>query len=153
MIPHWWSTNDAFNRNVYSWHPWFEWWLGTGNAPNLYNKLILWRISHEFPAQRPVTWVNNREAGDARRYRAHYDVIVMARRHVLTSPPNKPKPMLTHIMTHIFVTRPKELMVGFYQSTPWRLDRFSTGFLQRQAGVYTVKGCCTKLSFLHHCFE
>ena len=45
----------------------------------------------EFPAQRPVPrsfdvcfdlplnkrWVNNREAGDLRRYRAHYDVIVM----------------------------------------------------------------------------
>ena len=45
----------------------------------------------EFPAQRPVTqsfdvffdlrlnndWVNNGEAGDLRRYRAHYDVIVM----------------------------------------------------------------------------
>ena len=45
----------------------------------------------EFPAQRPVTrsfgfsficvwingWVNNREAGDLRRYRAHYDVTVM----------------------------------------------------------------------------
>ena len=46
----------------------------------------------EFPAQRPVTqsfevssiwarinngWVNNRKAGDLRRHRAHYDVIVM----------------------------------------------------------------------------
>ena len=45
----------------------------------------------KFPAQRPVTrsfgvffdlrlnkpWVNNREAGDLRRHRAHYDVIVM----------------------------------------------------------------------------
>ena len=45
----------------------------------------------EFPSQRPVTrsfdvssicawingWVNNREAGDLRRHRAHYDVIVM----------------------------------------------------------------------------
>ena len=46
----------------------------------------------EFPAQRPVTrsfdvffdlrlrikgWENNGEAGDLRRYRAHYDVIVM----------------------------------------------------------------------------
>ena len=45
----------------------------------------------EFPAQRPVTrsfdiffdlrlnkrWVNNREPGDLRRYRAHYDVSVM----------------------------------------------------------------------------
>ena len=44
--------------------------------------------SGAFPAQRPVTmfsltsvwingWENNREAGDFRRYRAHYDVIVM----------------------------------------------------------------------------
>ena len=45
----------------------------------------------EFPAERPVTrsfdvfidlrlnndWVNNREAGDLRRYRTHFDVIVM----------------------------------------------------------------------------
>ena len=47
----------------------------------------------EFPTQRPVTlsfdgfficvwingWVNNREAGDLRRYRGHYDVTVMDR--------------------------------------------------------------------------
>ena len=53
----------------------------TGNSP----------VSGEFPTQRPVTWsfdlsliclwindwVNNREAGDLRRYRAHYDVTVM----------------------------------------------------------------------------
>ena len=42
-----------------------------GNAP----------VTGEFPSQRPVAWingwVNNREAGDLRRYRAHYDVIVM----------------------------------------------------------------------------
>ena len=50
-------------------------------------------VTGEFPAQRPVTrsfdvfligvwingWVNNREAGDLKRYRAHYDVIVMRR--------------------------------------------------------------------------
>ena len=46
-------------------------------------------VPGEFPAQRPVTrsfdvffdlindWVNHREAGDLRRHRAHYDVIVM----------------------------------------------------------------------------
>ena len=51
-------------------------------------------VSGEFPAQRPVRgalmfyliwastngWVNNREAGDLRRYRAHYYVIVMMHR-------------------------------------------------------------------------
>ena len=56
-------------------------------------------VSGEFPAQRPVTrsfdvffdvcvWVNTREAGDLRRYRIHYDVIVM----VITYPcPNVSK--------------------------------------------------------------
>ena len=71
----------------------FTWWrhqmetfsalqaLCAGNSP----------VTSEFPAQRPVTrsfnvffdlrlingWVNNREAGDLRRHRGHYDVIVM----------------------------------------------------------------------------
>ena len=53
-------------------------------------------VTGEFPAQRPVTrsfdfslicawingWVNNREAGDLRRHRAHYDVIVMRCAHL-----------------------------------------------------------------------
>ena len=48
-------------------------------------------VPGDFPAQKPVTWsfdvfficvritnwVNNSEAGDLRRYRAHHDVIVM----------------------------------------------------------------------------
>ena len=48
-------------------------------------------VPGEFPSQRPVTrsfdvflicvwingWVNNREAGNLRRYRAHYDVTVL----------------------------------------------------------------------------
>ena len=56
--------------------------LCAGNSP----------VTGEFPAQRPVAqsfavffdlrlnngWVSNREAGDLRRHRAHYDVIVMA---------------------------------------------------------------------------
>ena len=53
--------------------------ISAGNSP----------VPGKFPAQRPVTlmfsliwawingWVNNREAGDLRRYRAHYDVTVM----------------------------------------------------------------------------
>ena len=54
-------------------------------------------VSGEFPTQRPVTrsfdvffdlpwindWVNNRKAGDLRRHRGHYDVIVMIRYIVL----------------------------------------------------------------------
>ena len=55
--------------------------LCTGNSP----------VTGEFPSQRPVTrsfdifldlrlkkgWANNRDAGDLRRHRAHYDVTVM----------------------------------------------------------------------------
>ena len=54
--------------------------LCAGNSP----------VNGEFPAQRPVTrsfdvfficawingWINNRDAGDLRRHRAHYDVTV-----------------------------------------------------------------------------
>ena len=56
--------------------------LCAGNSP----------VTGEFPAQRPVArsfdvffdlrlnvWVNNREAGELRRNRAHYDVIVMGK--------------------------------------------------------------------------
>ena len=56
--------------------------------------------SGEFPAQRPVTrsfdvlficawinsWENNGEAGDLRRHRAHYDVILMQKCHNSTVP-------------------------------------------------------------------
>ena len=56
-----------------------------------FSALLAISVPDEFPAQGPVTqsidvlfdlrlnkpWVNNHEAGDLRRYRAHYDVIVM----------------------------------------------------------------------------
>ena len=64
--------------------------LCVGNSP----------VTGEFPTQRPVTpsfdvffdlclnssmndWLNNREAGDLRRHRAHYDVIVMKTKDVI----------------------------------------------------------------------
>ena len=53
-------------------------------------------VPGEFPAQSPVTrsfhvffdlrikdWVNNGKAGDLRRHRAHYDVIVMIYRNII----------------------------------------------------------------------
>ena len=83
------------------WHQWtpeITWWrhqmetlsalldLCAGNSP----------VNGEFPLQRPITrsfdvslicawingWVNNCEAGDLRRHRAHYDVIVMKWSHM-----------------------------------------------------------------------
>ena len=64
--------------------------LCVGNSP----------VTGEFPSQRPVTrsfnvffdlclknsWVKNREAGDLRRHRAHYDVIVMNGMEAACSP-------------------------------------------------------------------
>ena len=60
--------------------------LCTGNSPAIV----------EFPAQRPLTrsfdiffdlrlncWVNNREAGDVIRHRAHYGVIVMLKQFLV----------------------------------------------------------------------
>ena len=59
-------------------------------------------VAGEFPAQRPVTrsfdvffdlrlkkngWVNNREAGDLRRHRSHYDVIVMRKNWISSVKP------------------------------------------------------------------
>ena len=90
----------------------FSWWrhqmeifsallaICAGNSP----------VSGEFPAQRPVTrsfdvffdlcpindWVNNREAGDLRRSRAHYDVIVMS--YILV-PADYPKSIGLHYST------------------------------------------------------
>ena len=96
------SSRKSWNRLIFIMgipvltrrHLWLKpWWrhqmetfsalltLCAGNSP----------VSGEFPAQRPVTrslifslicvwingWVNNREAGDLRRYRAHYDVSVI----------------------------------------------------------------------------
>ena len=93
------STNTVYLRREFSisqrqftQHTWWRHQMETfsallaicaGNSP----------VPGEFPSQRPVTrsfdvplicvwingWVNNREAGDLRRYRAHYDVTVMAR--------------------------------------------------------------------------
>ena len=81
------SVVIAYHPNVNTW--WrhqmetFSAWLAicAGNSP----------VPGEFPVQRPVMrsltfslicvwikgWVNNREAGDLRSYRTHYDVIVM----------------------------------------------------------------------------
>ena len=61
----------------------------------------------DFPAQRPMTRSydvyfdlclrkrlrNNREAGDLRRYRAHYDVIVMGMKLLVNSQTATVKPM------------------------------------------------------------
>ena len=77
------------------WHVW-PWWrhqmeafsaslaLCAGNSPVLVFCLIWAWIN---------PWVNNREAGDLRRYRAHYDVIVMYRLQVFR--------LLTRLTLHV----------------------------------------------------
>ena len=78
--------------------------LCAGNSP----------VTGEFPSQRPVTrsfdvsficawidgWVNNREAGDLGRHRAHYDVIVM---DSLVAGPYATQSNVNHINCAVYV--------------------------------------------------
>ena len=124
----------------------------TGNSP----------VPGEFPTQKPVTrsfdvcfficringWVNHREAGDLRRYRAHYDVTVIQTQHPVHGQPvsgkHRPrKPSLPHqfdisahvIYNHILcvsiwnkpkVIRAKHVVksksIGAYSSTCFSTD-------------------------------
>ena len=90
---HWWAVNYAQNGSVMLKAFTYPWWR---HKMETFSALLAIcarnsAVSGKFPAQRPVTrrfdvffdlclnkrWVNNREAGDLRRYRAHYDVTVM----------------------------------------------------------------------------
>ena len=85
-----WYIDRGYLTNCYIFSAWWRHQMDifsallavcTGNSP----------VTGEFPAKRPVTrsfdifficawingWVNNGEAGDLRRYRVHYDVIVI----------------------------------------------------------------------------
>ena len=88
-----WGDQVSGSEMEHAIHGGYSWWrhqiekfsaslaICAGNSP----------VTGEFPAQRPVKrsfdvffdlplnkrWVNNREAGDLRRYCAHYDVTVM----------------------------------------------------------------------------
>ena len=87
------TVTGRFHSQRASGHQWFSWWrhqmetfsslvaICAGNSP----------VTGEFPAQRPVTrsfdvffglHLNKRssEAGDLRRFRAHYDVTVLSQR-------------------------------------------------------------------------
>ena len=72
-------------------------------------------VTSEFPAQRPVTWsfdvllwarinswVNNRKAGDLRRHRTYYDVIVMI-----------------YMLLGAVTTKPNITQYWIYQSSAW----------------------------------
>ena len=78
-------------------------------------------------------WVNNREAGDLRRYRAHYDVIVMTYglRHVWP----------THICHHAELTSWRPL-----QSIKWYHDGAISSFQNNNVGHNATK-------LVHHCIS
>ena len=82
-----------------------------GNSPVPVNSLHKgqWRGAFMFSliCARINGWVNNREAGDLRRYRAHYDVIVMRRDYVHWS-------WYTHAQTHIYISLNSLSLIGMY---------------------------------------
>ena len=101
----------------------------------------------EFPAQRPVTrsfrmfslicvwvngWVNNREAGDLRRYRAHYDVTL-----IVLAIASASKVTLNNV-DGIF-TRTNEILWGYHRHNKTEIDK--TMFEERCArGSYHGQG-------------
>ena len=80
-------------------------------------------VTGEFPTQRPVTrsfdvffdlrpiygWVNNREAGDFRRHRAHYDVILMNSFECYMPVMNPGPQSLKATVHHALTTRPSSI--------------------------------------------
>ena len=88
----------------------------------------IFRVIGHLYAQRPVTqsfslicvwingWVNNREAGDLRRYRAHYDVTVMQKRHPTSRPHRWALGCLFLRISEInrVITAPQLLCIHFY---------------------------------------
>ena len=94
-------------------------------------------VFSEFPTQRPVTrsfdiffdlrlnkrlsWVNNRDAGDLRRYRAHYDVTVMAHLvcHHPTYFPSGLAFWVVEFGTHIGVILSLKLLLRVYTPVYW----------------------------------
>ena len=78
-------------------------------------------VTSEFPSQRPVTrsfdvffictwlkgWANNREAGDLRCHRAHYDVIIMST--IITADVITPSPFAVVLPTPVRISTNNEL--------------------------------------------
>ena len=89
----WCSLNCIPRETTDNWLD-MTWWRHQMETFSVLLAICAWNspVHGEFPAQRPVTgalmfslicfwinyWVNNREAGDLRCHRAHYDVIVMS---------------------------------------------------------------------------
>ena len=88
----WYGCGKTLSYSTYNlWdHFSYSWWRHQMETLSPLLALCAWNppVTGDFPAQRPATrsfdvffdlngWVNNREAGDLRRHRAHYDVTVI----------------------------------------------------------------------------
>ena len=119
--------------------------LCAGNSP----------VSGEFPAQRPVTrsfdvffdlrlingWVNTHEAGDLRRYRVHYDVIVMfSLREIKLLLLSKHNSLYAHIYCSIWLN----CNVMNY-ICPWPNNIIPTNQLRRNGPPYRLVSCMPRL--------
>ena len=111
-------------------------------------------VPGEFPAQRPVTrssdvffdlhgWVNNGEAGDLRRHRAHYDVTIMIteaewRIHIMHQ---YTKPLVQIMACRLFGAKPLYKSMMTYIDPPplpkehiqWNMIWNSNVFIQENA--------------------
>ena len=86
---YWWWDVESMHDDVIKWKHFPRYWpfvRGIHRSPVNSLHKGLWRGALMFSliCVWISGWVNNREAGDQRRYRAHYDVIVMVYRHETT---------------------------------------------------------------------
>ena len=132
----------------------FSAWLAicAGNSP----------VTGEFPAQRPVAlvaslicvWingcVNNREAGDLRRHRAHNDVIVMmvvnidhdeVNELMINSKGNvsvikQPCPWVAFLTSHTFLCRREQNTLNWYRIDVFTVMTFLVGHFRVYGTLY-----------------
>ena len=85
---HTWFNESGFHDDVIKWKRilryWpFVWGIHQSSANSLHKGQWRGALMFSLISTRTNGWVNNREAGDLRRHRAHHDVIVMVILHTL----------------------------------------------------------------------
>ena len=131
-IPIGWTKQLVIHGQWAKRQPWFSWWrhqmetfsallaISAGNPVNSPHKGH-WRgaLIFSFICVLINSWVNNREAGDLRRYRAHYDVIVMSHDILNINPYVSHQNVLSKIIKKPII----DIVIAYKDDTKWLLDK------------------------------
>ena len=97
------------------------------------------------------SWVNNRDAGDLKRHRAHYDVTVIW----LLQFPSYLKPHVLHINSVLFTFDIYAGTIALFQMLHWQVTRYVNGLLIGAKLTAMVTGapiawrCLWKFAWFH----